>query len=107
MVVWANEKKGIMKWVYRILTLGLSDISPRTVSMGQKTGIFYYCSRYSLGIYSAWLCRIHFWINKSKSMVVNSSYAYNFPVFSNGIWNCNGYVYLYGDFIFQEPRPLI
>ena len=31
MVIWSNEKKGIMKWVYRILTLGVTDISPRTI----------------------------------------------------------------------------
>src|SRR5512143_1551914 len=30
MVVWSERKTGIMKWVYRILTLGLSDISPET-----------------------------------------------------------------------------
>lgn len=38
MVVWSNEKKGIMKWVYRILTLGVSDISPRTVRWDRKLG---------------------------------------------------------------------
>ena len=38
MVVWANEKKGAMKWVYRILTLGVSDISPRAVSWDKKLG---------------------------------------------------------------------
>ena len=40
MVVWANEKKGVMKWVYRILTLGVSDISPRTVRWDRKLGYF-------------------------------------------------------------------
>jgi predicted membrane protein len=40
MVVWADEKKGIMKWVYRILTLGLTDISPRTLSWDRKLGYF-------------------------------------------------------------------
>ncbi len=40
MVVWADEKKGIMKWIYRILTLGLSDISPRTLSWDRKLGYF-------------------------------------------------------------------
>ncbi|HBH83916.1 MAG: polysulfide reductase [Bacteroidetes bacterium GWE2_41_25] len=40
MVVWADEKKGIMKWVYRILTLGLSDISPRTLTWDRKLGYF-------------------------------------------------------------------
>jgi len=40
MVVWGQEKKGIMKWVYRILTLGLSDISPRTVAWDRKLGYF-------------------------------------------------------------------
>jgi predicted membrane protein len=38
MVVWAIEKKGIMKWIYRILTLGVSDISPRAVEWDRKLG---------------------------------------------------------------------
>ena len=40
MVVWSNSKKGIMRWVYRILTLGLSDISPGTVRWDKKLGYF-------------------------------------------------------------------
>jgi len=38
MVVWSNEKKGVMKWVYKILTLGVSDISPRAVRWDRKLG---------------------------------------------------------------------
>jgi predicted membrane protein len=38
MVVWSNEKKGIMKWVYKVLTLGVNDISPRTVQWDRKLG---------------------------------------------------------------------
>jgi predicted membrane protein len=38
MVVWSNEKKGVMKWVYKILTLGVSDISPRTLRWDRKLG---------------------------------------------------------------------
>jgi predicted membrane protein len=38
MVVWSNEKKGLMKWVYRFLTLGVTDISPRTVMWDRKLG---------------------------------------------------------------------
>ena len=38
MVVWSNEKKGIMKWVYKVLTLGVTDISPRTVKWDRKLG---------------------------------------------------------------------
>ncbi len=38
MVIWSSEKKGIMKWVYKILTLGLSDISPRAVEWDRKLG---------------------------------------------------------------------
>jgi formate-dependent nitrite reductase membrane component NrfD len=38
MVVWSNEKTGVMKWVYKILTLGLSDISPKTVAWDRKLG---------------------------------------------------------------------
>jgi len=40
MVVWSKDKKGIMKWVYRILTLGLSDISPKTLQWDKKLGYF-------------------------------------------------------------------
>ena len=38
MVVWSNEKKGVMKWIYKILTLGVSDISPRTLRWDKKLG---------------------------------------------------------------------
>ena len=38
MVVWANEKKGVMKWVYSILTLGVNDISPRALSWDKRVG---------------------------------------------------------------------
>jgi predicted membrane protein len=38
MVVWSNERKGVMKWVYRILTLGVSDVSPRTLKWDKKLG---------------------------------------------------------------------
>jgi predicted membrane protein len=38
MVVWSNEKTGIMKWVYKILTLGVSDVSPRALSWDRKLG---------------------------------------------------------------------
>jgi predicted membrane protein len=38
MVVWANEKTGLMRWVYRVLTLGVNDISPRTVKWDRKLG---------------------------------------------------------------------
>jgi len=38
MVVWAAQKKGFMKWIYRILTLGLSDISPKAVEWDRKLG---------------------------------------------------------------------
>jgi predicted membrane protein len=38
MVAWSNEKKGVMKWVYKILTLGVNDVSPRTLKWDRKLG---------------------------------------------------------------------
>jgi predicted membrane protein len=38
MVVWSNEKKGALKWIYKILTLGVSDISPRALKWDRKLG---------------------------------------------------------------------
>jgi predicted membrane protein len=38
MIVWSNEKKGVMKWVYKILTLGVNDITPRAIKWDRKLG---------------------------------------------------------------------
>jgi predicted membrane protein len=38
MVVWSNEKKGVMKWIYKILTLGVNDISLRALNWDRKLG---------------------------------------------------------------------
>jgi predicted membrane protein len=38
MVAWSNEKKGVMKYVYKILTLGVTDVSPRTLKWDRKLG---------------------------------------------------------------------
>jgi predicted membrane protein len=38
MVAWSNEKKGVMKWVYKILTLGVTDLSPRAIKWDRKLG---------------------------------------------------------------------
>jgi predicted membrane protein len=38
MVVWSNEKSGVMKWVYKILTLGVKDTSPQAVKWDRKLG---------------------------------------------------------------------
>jgi predicted membrane protein len=38
MVVWSNQKKGVMKYVYKILTLGVNDVSPRTLKWDRKLG---------------------------------------------------------------------
>ena len=38
MVIWSNEKTGVMKWVYKILTLGVNDISPRALKLDRKIG---------------------------------------------------------------------
>lgn len=37
-VVWSREKKGIMSWIYRILSLGVSDISPGAVKWDDRLG---------------------------------------------------------------------
>lgn len=39
-VIWSREKKGVMRTVYRILSLGVSDISPKTVRWDERLGYF-------------------------------------------------------------------
>lgn len=37
-VVWSRDKKGIMKWFYTILTLGVTDISEKALKWDEKLG---------------------------------------------------------------------
>jgi len=37
-VIWSKEKKGIMRTVYKVLSLGVSDISPKAVSWDDRLG---------------------------------------------------------------------
>jgi predicted membrane protein len=39
-VIWSRQKKGILKWVYRILTLGMFDLSPESIKWDKKIGYF-------------------------------------------------------------------
>lgn len=37
-VRWSREKTGFMKYVYRVLSLGVSDLSPRTIRWDERLG---------------------------------------------------------------------
>jgi len=37
-VIWAKEKKGIMRGVYKVLSLGTKDISPKAVKLDDRLG---------------------------------------------------------------------
>lgn len=37
-VIWSNEKKGLLKYFYKALTLGVTDISPEAVKWDEKLG---------------------------------------------------------------------
>jgi Ni/Fe-hydrogenase subunit HybB-like protein len=50
-VIWSREKKGIMRGVYKFLSLGVTDISPKTVKWDDRLGYFITV----LGIPSAFL----------------------------------------------------
>lgn len=40
MVIWSREKKGIIKYIYKILTLGAVDISEKSLKFDDKIGKF-------------------------------------------------------------------
>lgn len=37
-VLWSRQAKGIKKWIYKILTLGVTDLSPKTLKWDDKIG---------------------------------------------------------------------
>ena len=40
MVIWARDAKGLKKFLYKILTLGVNDLSPETLKWDRKLGYF-------------------------------------------------------------------
>jgi Ni/Fe-hydrogenase subunit HybB-like protein len=50
-VIWSREKKGIMRYIYKVLTLGVTDISEKAIALDQKVCKFITL----LGIPSAFL----------------------------------------------------
>jgi Ni/Fe-hydrogenase subunit HybB-like protein len=38
LVVWSNESKGIKRIIYKILTLGVNDISPKAIKLDKRLG---------------------------------------------------------------------
>lgn len=38
LVLWSQEKKGILRRIFKVLTLGVTDISPKTVAWDEKLG---------------------------------------------------------------------
>ena len=40
MVIWSREATGLKKWLYKILTLGVTDLSPETLKWDKKLGYF-------------------------------------------------------------------
>jgi predicted membrane protein len=40
MVLWSRKEKGFKGWLYRVLTLGVTDLSPKTVKWDDKIGYF-------------------------------------------------------------------
>jgi len=39
-IKWSNQKKGISKFIYKLMSLGTSDISPKALSFDSKVGRF-------------------------------------------------------------------
>jgi Ni/Fe-hydrogenase subunit HybB-like protein len=39
-VLWSQQEKGIKRWLYRVLTLGVTDVSQKTVKWDDKIGYF-------------------------------------------------------------------
>ena len=37
-VLWSRQSKGLKKWIYKILTLGVTDLSPKTLKWDDKLG---------------------------------------------------------------------
>ena len=95
LVIWSQQAKGFKRRIYKILTLGVTDLSPKA----RKTRVYCYSGWYSFSIFVTRICWFYIWICQSKSLVVVCNDACYFPSFCNGFRYRTRNVPVYGNFV--------
>jgi len=90
----SQTNTGWKRHLYRAMTLGSDNISPRALAIDHKVGWIVTL----VGIYSARIRRLHLRLAQSQSLVELAVDARGLPVLRHGLRHCSRSIALYGDF---------
>ena len=95
-VLLSQTTKGPVRWIYRLMTLGSSNISERSLHIDERVGWVVTLDRHSVGFPVARICRLHLWFDQGESVVVVAADASGVHLFGNGVGNRRGDAALHG-----------
>ena len=84
-VLLSRSSKGLLRVIYKVMTLGSDNISPRSLHIDDKVGWIVTLDRHSVSISAAWICRIHLRIDQGESVVVVAAHACGVHFLGNGL----------------------
>ena len=87
-VLLSQTTTGLEALVYRVLTLGSSNISERALHIDERVGLDDHRDRHSFGVSAARLCRLHLRLGESEPVVVLAADAGGVPVLGHGLGHC-------------------
>ena len=84
-VVLSQTTTGWKRWLYKIMTLGSTNISPRALGARPEGRMDHHHHRHSLGVSAARLRGLHLRQRESQSLVVVATDAGRISLFRNGL----------------------
>ncbi len=95
-VLWSQESKGLLRLIYKVMTLGSSNISERSLAIDERVGWIVTLIGIPSAFLAAWICRLYFRFNQSQSMVVVAADACGVYLLSHGVGDCGGDAAVHG-----------
>ena len=87
-VLLSQSSKGLLRLIYKVMTLGSSNISARSLHIDERGRLDCHADRHSVGVSAARLCRIHLRIDQGQSVVVVAADAGGVHLLGDGLGHC-------------------
>ncbi len=87
-VDWSNRTTGLRGILYRLFTVGVTDVSAPAVRLDHKLGHLLSIVGIPSAFPASWVCRIHLWFGKSQSLVGQCVDADHFHYVGDGVGHC-------------------
>ena len=106
-VLLSQSTTGWKRRIYRIMTLGSSNISEHALEIDDRVGWTGYPDRHSFRLPAAWLCRVHLRLDQSEPVVVDAADAGGFHLLRHGVGDRRRDAALHVDDADPRSRPSI